>query len=451
MPRTSTPLASDAVAGPRAAGRPAGWVRARAARLDPAWRASLAVAWRAAWTSRLLVWSAGVLAVLIFGAVGGHPTDFDPRGLTRPFGALGDTLLAPAARWDAVWYLSIAGHGYDSARAAFFPLYPGLIALLGLSGLPAALAGIAVSAVALVAALAVLHRLAVLEIGAAYASAAVLAMAFFPAAFFFSAIYGESLFLLLSVGAFYAARTGRWGWAGCLGALAAATRSGGILLLVPLLLIALYGPRADRAPRGATAGSGWRRVLPRYAPGAELGWLALVPLGLLVFVLVLALSTGDGLAPFRAQDIWGREFAGPFGGAWDGAVAAFDGARQLLSGSRTPVYFTASGGDPFEEGWRNLGLFAFLLLAVAGTVGAFRRLPVAYGAWAACSLALPLSYPVAAQPLMSLPRFVAVMFPIHLWLALRLGGRRVGRVTLVLSSAALAGLTTLFACWWFVA
>ena len=31
---------------------------------------------------------------------------------------------------------------------------------------------------------------------------------------------------------------------------------------------------------------------------------------------------------------------------------------------------------------------------------------------------LPLSFPVQPQPLMSLPRFVAVLFPIFMWLAL---------------------------------
>ena len=43
-------------------------------------------------------------------------------------------------------------------------------------------------------------------------------LALFPASLFFGAPYSESLFLLVSVGAFYAARTGRWAWAGALAA-----------------------------------------------------------------------------------------------------------------------------------------------------------------------------------------------------------------------------------------
>ena len=54
--------------------------------------------------------------------------------------------------------------------------------------------------------------------------------AFAPMAFFFSAVYSESLYLALSVGLFLCARNGRWMWVGVLGALAGATRSTGLVL-----------------------------------------------------------------------------------------------------------------------------------------------------------------------------------------------------------------------------
>ena len=47
------------------------------------------------------------------------------------------------------------------------------------------------------------------------------------------------------------------------------------------------------------------------------------------------------------------------------------------------------------------------------------------------ALALPLSYPADGQPLMSLPRFLAVLWPLHLWLALVLVRRRVARAVIV--------------------
>jgi hypothetical protein len=237
------------------------------------------------------------------------------------------------------------------------------------------------------------------------------------------------------------------------GGLAAATRSAGLVLLVPLALVYLYGPRGPDGRRGegpATA-RGWRRLRPGHPLRADALWLAAVPLGLVAFTAYLAVSGGDPLAPFTAQSTWLRHFAGPFGGVWDGTVAAFDGARQLLSGSRTPVYFAIAAGDPFVIAAQNLMLFVSFLLAVAGTLGALRRLPPAYGGYLVVALALPLSYPVLAQPLMSLPRFLAVLFPLHMWLALWARERRWERRVLGASALLLALAAVQFTAWRWVA
>src|SRR5205085_9926116 len=79
---------------------------------------------------------------------------------------------------------------------------------------------------------------------------------------------------------------------------------------------------------------------------------------------------------------------------------------------------TAAGGDPMAVGWHNLELFGFLVLGLVAVVGVLRRLPRAYGAYVVTALALPLSFPVGPQPLMSMPRFLPVLFPPFLWLAL---------------------------------
>ncbi|MDX6639420.1 MAG: hypothetical protein QOF12_431 [Solirubrobacteraceae bacterium] len=397
----------------------------------PPWRASLRTAGWAFVLTRLVVWVAGVVAVEGAG-VSDRARAFDPTGLTSGFGAVADVLVAPAARWDATWYLQIAGHGYsDTAHAAFFPLYPFLARVAGLPLGSALVGGILVSLLASVAALTALHRLAEIELGAAAARWAVWMVACFPAALFLSAVYSESLFLALSLGSVLAARTGRWAWAAALGALAAATRSAGVVLLVPLVVL-------------------WWTHSPRRA--RDLAGLALVPAGLAAFCAGLALAGFDGLAPFHAQEVWFRHFAGPFGGVRDGAVAAFDGARQLLSGARTPVYFAPAGGDPYVTAAHNLELFAALLAVVPMVVGAFRRLPLAYGAYVIAALALPLSWPVEPQPLMSLPRFELVLFPLFLWLgwwAAR--GRRRGVVLAAVFLGLQAWAAAEFATWHWVA
>ncbi|WP_041731170.1 mannosyltransferase family protein [Conexibacter woesei] len=418
--------------------------------MDREGNGSIGEAWRAFWTSRVAVWAAGLLGVLWLGQAPGAET-FDPTGVTRPFSRFADLLLAPAARWDAVWYLSIADDGYssaaDHAKAAFYPLYPLLAKVVGWLFGSALLGGLVVSLACFFGALVLLHKLARIELGERDARTTILLVAFFPSAFFFSAVYAESLFLLLSVGTLLAARQGRWAAAGAVGALAALTRNSGVILLLPVLLLFLYGPRADREAAGG--GPWWK---PRYAITPQILWLALIPLGLVAFLVYIGIVLGDPFAPFSAQELWGRHLV-PLGGIWDGARAAWLGLRQIVHGESTPVYFGEAGGDPFSVAGQNLMLFGFLVFALVALVGALRRLPLAYGAYALVALVTTLSYPVDAQPLMSLPRFVLVLFPLQMWLARWLGerGDRGSERAIAISAVLLGLMTAQFARWGFVA
>jgi mannosyltransferase PIG-V len=397
--------------------RPVGLARA-GARARPRENSAVADAAGALVVSRLLVWAAGAAAVAVWG-LGARVTLFDPGAVTRPFGAAGNALVAPLARWDSVWYLAIANDGYpadDPRRAAFFPLYPLLVRAANTVVREPILAGTLVSLACFAVALVLLHRLTALELGAPAARMTVWALALFPGAVFFSAVYSEALYLALSVGCLYAARTGRWGMAGMAGALGAATRSAGVLLVVPLAV--LWLARGERRPRDAA-------------------WIAVVPLGLVAFCAALAVGGGDALAPFHAQDIWFRHFAGPFVGVWDGTTAAWRGLHHLDD--------KAARAD--------VVLFCFLVLAVPAVVGTLRRLPPAYGAYVLAALALPLSYPVGPQPLMSLPRFLAVLFPLFMWLGAWLAeaGRVRRAAVLVPSAAGLLAVTAVFATWHWIA
>jgi hypothetical protein len=428
-------VATDAIQAPRSTG-----VRSPVAPGAPAshgWRSDLAAAWRALLLSRLVVWAAGLGAVAVWGVSATARLAFDPGGVTRPFGALGDLLVGPAARWDAVWFLNIAHDGYaaQADRAAFFPLYPLLSDGVGRVIASPLLAGLLISLATGLAGLAALHRLAVLEVGEAAARWTVIALALFPGSLWFSAVYSESLFLAVSVGAVLAARQGRWAWAAVLGVLATATRSAGLLLLVPLALLWL---------------DAWRGGQAR---GRDALWLAAVPAGLLAFCVFLAHDGIGFTAPFHAQETWNRSFGGPWAGVQDGAVAAWQGLRQMIHGAAPPVYFPAAAGDPVEVGRHNVMLFAFLALALPAVVGAVRRLHPAHSAYALVALALPLSYPVGPQPLMSLPRFEAVLYPLFLWLGWWLARGPAWRraVVLGLFALGLAAFSALFTTWHWVA
>jgi hypothetical protein len=403
--------------------------------LTAAQRRAFASAWRAFWISRLLVWAGGMIAVLATGA-GAY------RRLTPGVGDPGDTLsgllLSPARRWDAGWFLSIVQGGYDvpEPRTAFFPLYPLLIRAVGepidalglVGGHAFELAGVLISLVALMAALYVMHRLTEVEFGPKAADNAVLLLALFPTSFFFSAIYSESLFLALTVGCLYCARMDWWWRAAVLGALSSATRVQGVLVLLPLAIMFLYGPRAG--PEGPTK--------------REAASLALVPIGLIVYLGFVKTTTRYGaLAPVKSHEQWAREFHGPIVGVWNGVKSGVTSARDLLRGA--PIDAPVSG---VRSGLQNLTALA---LATVGVAGALRRLPIAYGAYALVGLIVAISFPLDAEPLKSLPRLMLVLFPIFMWagLALTEWGHRI--VILVASGAGLACFSAGFACGYWIA
>lgn len=412
--------------------------------------------WRALWTSRLLLWVAGIGAGVTM-SVSPPSSAFNPRGLTRGLGSVGESLAGPAARWDAAWYLLIARDGYrpdlgahSLSRVAFFPAYPLAIRAVGLVT-PLVVAGVLVSVCAFAAALYGIHRLTVLEFTRTpqpaagrpqdIARLAVLVIAFSPFALFFSAIYSESLFVALSVAVFWCARQGRWACVGIAGAVAVATRSIGLMLALPVLVIYLYGPREDRPPDRTGAGPAVldtraisvyvRHTLavlrPRYRIRPEILWLALLPAGIAAYCGWLTLAGGDALSPFTVEhQAWGRHFVGPLVGVWEGARTSFDGSSQLAS-------------------------FVFLVAAIPATVGVLRRLPLAYGLYVIASVAAAISYPFPEEPLESLPRFLLVLFPLGIWLAAWLAERpRLLRPTLVLFALAMAAIVTRFATWHFV-
>ena len=111
-----------------------------------------------------MVLVAGVFAVLQFGRAPGS-SNFDPARLTAPFSYFGNLLVAPMARWDSVWYLAIARHGYghEAARTAFYPLYPLLIRGVGTVLGSDLVAGVLISVVCFAIGLVALHRLVALD------------------------------------------------------------------------------------------------------------------------------------------------------------------------------------------------------------------------------------------------------------------------------------------------
>ena len=393
--------------------------------------------------TRLIVWAAAVLTIAIFGenAVARHL--LDPSGVTPPIhsGLLG-VLLSPAARWDSVWYLQIAAHGYFSpASTNFYPVYPLLVGLgARLSG-NAIVAGIAISIGSTIVALTLLYRMALLDLGRPAARMTVLLVAVFPASLFLSAIYPTSLFLLLAIAAVYAARTERWPLAGLCGGLAAATSSDGILLIVVLAPMYLYGPRSRSALRDR-ATAWWR---PRFPIERDVAWLALVPVGLAAYLGYLLVTHSDPLAPFRAANQnWGHSFGPPLASIAEAIGRVPGDLRAVLDRTTTPI----GPGDPISWQSRNLIDVAFLGVAGWALIVAWNRVPRVYVIFAIVQLAEVTSFPTGTEPMIGLARYMLPMFALFMGAGAYLSERpRAGRITLATSVTLLVVFSGLWAYW----
>ena len=130
-------------------------------------------------------------------------------------------------------------------------------------------------------ALVLFHHLISEAFDPSIAKAGLLYLAFYRYAIFFFAGYTESLFLLLCLGIFLLLRSQQmryWWLAGVLGFLATLTRSTGIVLMVPILIVALQrywlGTQFHK--------TSWWQKLHALAP------VLLVPLGLVTYMAYLA-------------------------------------------------------------------------------------------------------------------------------------------------------------------
>ena len=342
------------------------------------------------------------LAAIVIGERQGH--HFSPAH---------GVLLDVWGRWDAEHYLTIAASGYHGNDVAFFPLYPFFIHVLGGFIGDHLIAGLIISNLAFLGALAYLYALAKLEFGDLnVAFHAIFYIAIFPTAIFFSAVYTESLFLLLTVASVYYARRGNFITSGVFGALASMTRVEGILTALPL---AYEMWRSWRERRGTALLRGLIGV-------------AVVPLGLFAYMFYLYALQGDPLAFSKVQAAWNRHFAPPW-------VSIANTLHQALAVPLT----SASINHIIELTFTA----AFLVLMVV----AIRTLRPSYALYFAASLLMPM----CTSSLMSMPRFVLVVFPAFMLLALW-GNRPAVNSAIVSFSLPVLGLfTVLFADWYWLA
>lgn len=307
--------------------------------------------------------------------------------------------------WDASWYVAIARDGYGSlphSGTRFFPLFPELLHVGHLlSGVSVTLLGVVVANLASLLAAVLLYLLARAELDERSASRAVWLLCLAPASFVLVMGYAESLLLCFVLAAFLAWRRGSFWWASLFGVLAGLTRPLGIVLILPAVVYGLHG--FDAAATKAKVARGASVLSPLLGTGIYLAWVAS--------------AFGDWLLPFRSQTAQGAH-----GGLSNPLAVAYDALLELFHGHV---------GTALHVPWIILSLLLLILC--------FRRLPLAYGLFAAGVLLAALS----GTNLDSFERYALSAFPLLLVGGTLIRSERVALPVLLLSSCGMVAYALL--------
>ncbi len=307
-------------------------------------------------------------------------------------------------RWDGQYYGAIARAGYKGARhmAAFFPLYPWLMTPAIRLGVDSAVAGVAVAALAFALACALAYHLAERARRGAGAWAVALLLCS-PVIVFYTAVYTESLFLLLG--------------------------------LLTLMLAGEVpregeGPRAPARPAAAALGAGFLLCLVRpqgfimlaaicaaafFDAGDRRRWLAAwwaLPVVAAVVVL-MSVNMRYGNMPLdwlNAQAGWQRRPSLPWTALWRDVRHLLDGVQQAPWGK------TSCG---VRDDVLRLFDLASIVVGLCAAWWWLRARRLALGLFAAAGILVPL----LTGNLLSIGRFTfaspAVALFLGAWLAAR--------------------------------
>lgn len=331
----------------------------------------------------LLVWRG---MILLFSIFVGHLHVITPW----PAGIANLWPWRYSVRWDAGWYLTIAQHGYEyvphhTSSIAYFPLFP--LAIRALHAiLPGSivLAALVVVSLSLVLATLYILQLVHLDYDEPVAWRTVVFLLLFPAAFFFSAVYSESLLLLWFAASLYHMRRGQWLLAAGFAALASATRPVGIALIVPLVLEIL-------------AQQLWHRD-----PGRVVASLAIAPLGLVAYFAYLQERFGSFLIFFTNDARFSRHAFQP----------VFLLGFEWLFGDRSARMLYPSNTRSLSSAFLLTDTTMLWVFLIAGVICWWKLRP-SYGGLILAGALIPA---LSGSP-QSMARYLAVLFPAFILLA----------------------------------
>jgi hypothetical protein len=333
------------------------------------------------------------------------------------------TWLGAFDRWDSVYYLGIAQHGYPAhpigldAHTAFFPGYPLLVAAahaVTFGALGYLQSGMVVSWIAFIGASVLLYRLADRLYGQRVALIATALFCWFPASFFFLAPYSEALFAFEIIAVLTLLERDRFTGAALVAAAASATSPESAALTVAVVVAALM------------TGRGLLRAV---------GFGALSGLGIVAYVIYLWNQFGHPFIFITVQKAdWKRSEHLPFVGLYRNVMALehyVSGPGSPAPGATEPTFTNIKWVWLLDDG--ALVLATLVALGLVGlAVHRWRTRQLAGLGWIPMSIPLPMVVVTILIVLLgicttispyALPqyassegeeRFVAVVMPLYL-------------------------------------
>lgn len=309
------------------------------------------------------------------------------------------------SRWDSNWYLDIVKNGYyrkaddTLSNVVFFPLYPSLIKGVNVvTGLNIITVAWFLSCLFFLIACSLLFKFVQKYHKESDPLLAVFLLLVFPTAFFLNTIYTESLFLMLSLFAFYFSFSKKYILAGIFGFFAALTRITGILVFLPLAIELVMNSGVNKETV--------KKMLP----------LGLIPLGTASFFFFHWINFGDPLLFFRVESAWGRSF-----------LLNKDHFIFLTNASLANFLFDVS----------------YLIFGAAITVALVKIKKYPYAIYMASTIGVA----VATGTLMSIGRYILVLFPIYI-IGASVKNEVVKYAWIIISAMLMALNTYLFVNWY---
>jgi Gpi18-like mannosyltransferase len=288
------------------------------------------------------------------------------------------------ANFDGMHYLTIAERGYQGFQQAFFPFYPYLIHFFSKFIFHNYfVSGLFISNLSILITLFLFYKLVRLDFSEKIAQTAIIFLLIFPSSFFFGSVYTESLFLVLVIGSFYAARKKQWLLAGLLGGMASATRLVGLFLFPALLIEWGIGQKKKQKLR-------FVNLLPIF----------LILCGTGFYMWYLKKTVGDPLYFIHVQPMFG---ANRTGGKLILLYQVFwRYLKMILTTKMNVLYFTV---------WLELlTSIIFLLLSVF----TYYKMRLSYFVF----MILAYLIPTLTGTFLSMPRFMLALFPGFIILAI---------------------------------